>query len=585
MEMGAWSETEIEPIEVRDIRCTYLGGTKNQSTRESPPRGVKLRIQNTVEIASQKENASGELSQLLQGRPQEPGLIRARTVASRQHHPLSIKNIPHKKVSTLRVVDRLLHRPREMESATVMDGNDTFHFRIVDIITKKRNGLPLSSQEIRHVVKETMKGQVQDSQLGALLMAIRLQGMSPEETMTLTKELVASGCVLTWPKEWEGLLVDKHSTGGVGDKISLPLAPALSACGCKVPMISGRGLGHTGGTLDKLESVTGFCSKQSPEQMLEILQSVGCCIVGQSENLVPADKILYEMRDVTATVDSLPLITASVMSKKVAESLSALILDVKFGEAAQSPTIEEARKLAHSLVSVGVSLGIPTIALITNMDNPIGHGVGNSLEVIEALQCLEGKGPEDLRELVIRTGGYLLWLCGQADSEAQGAEKVAKVLDDGSALQVFRRMMQAQGVPQEIASSLSSSSNLGKASNIEELMVQKTGTVERIRARPIADVLNALGAGRSKATDIINHKVGAELLVKVGQHVERGSPWIRIHYEKPLLQDIQRETLQNALYITDVPVFTPPSLIRDVIISHSDKEENGTTVRREGETS
>ncbi|XP_018416232.1 PREDICTED: thymidine phosphorylase isoform X1 [Nanorana parkeri] len=467
----------------------------------------------------------------------------------------------------------------------MMEGcNDTFHFRISDIIAKKRNGLPLSSQEIRHVVKETMRGQVQDSQLGnqsALLMAIRLCGMNPEETMTLTKEMVASGCVLTWPEEWHGLLVDKHSTGGVGDKVSLPLAPALAACGCKVPMISGRGLGHTGGTLDKLESVLGFSSNQSPEQMLEILRSVGCCIVGQSANLVPADKILYEMRDVTATVDSLPLITASVMSKKVAESLSALILDVKFGEAAQSPTIEDARRLAHSLVTVGVSLGIPTIALITNMDNPIGNCIGNSLEVIEALKCLEGEGPEDLRELVTRTGGYLLCLCGQAVSESQGAEKIAKVLDDGSALQCFQKMMEAQGVQPDIARSLNSNSNLGKASHIEELVVQTTGTVELIRARPIAEILNALGAGRKKATDVINHRIGAELLVRVGQHVKKGSPWIRIHYEKPLLHDTQREALQNALCITDQPAFTPPSLIKDIIIYDDKKEEHDTTMHRE----
>ncbi|XP_063782715.1 thymidine phosphorylase isoform X2 [Pseudophryne corroboree] len=429
-----------------------------------------------------------------------------------------------------------------------------------------------------------MRRQIQDSQLGALLMAIRLRGMNPEETMTLTKEMVASGCVLTWPEEWSGWLVDKHSTGGVGDKVSLPLAPALAACGCKVPMISGRGLGHTGGTLDKLESVPGFSSQQSPEQMLEILRSVGCCIVGQSADLVPADKIFYEMRDVTGTVDSLPLITASVMSKKVAESLSALILDVKFGEAAQSPTIVEAKRLAQSLVSVGVSLGIPTIAIITNMDSPIGRRVGNSLEVIEALECLEGAGLDDLRELVTRTGGYLLWLCGQAVSETQGAEKIAKVLDDGSALQCFRKMMEAQGVQSEVARSLSSSSTgFRKASHLEELMVQRTGTVELIKARPIAEILNALGAGRSKATDVINHSIGAELLVRVGQHVERGRPWIRIHYDNPPLQDNHRQTLQNALCITDRPVFTPLSLIRDVIHSQGSKEEFGATVRSERE--
>ncbi|XP_072258100.1 thymidine phosphorylase isoform X2 [Pyxicephalus adspersus] len=455
-----------------------------------------------------------------------------------------------------------------MASTSAKGCNDTLQFRMVDIIAKKRNGLPLSSQEIRHVVKETIKGQVQDSQLGALLMAIWLRGMNTEETMTLTKETAASGCVLTWPEEWNGLVVDKHSTGGVGDKISLPLAPALAACGCKVPMISGRGLGHTGGTLDKLESVPGYSSIQSPEQMLEILKSVGCCIVGQSADLVPADKIFYEIRDVTATVDSLPLITASVISKKMVECLSALILDVKFGEAAQSPTIEDAKILANSLVSVGVSLGIPTIALITNMDNPIGYCVGNSLEVIESLKCLEGKGPEDLRELVTRTGGYLLWLCGQAVSESQGAEKIAKVLDDGSALQHFRKMMEAQGVPSDIARNLNSDINLGKTSHVKELIVQRTGTVEQIHARPIGEILNSLGAGRRKATDVINHYVGAEILVKVGQHVEKGSPWIRIHYEKPPLNDEQREALQNAICITDRPAFKPPSLIRDIIISH-----------------
>ncbi|XP_072003714.1 thymidine phosphorylase isoform X2 [Engystomops pustulosus] len=430
-----------------------------------------------------------------------------------------------------------------------------------------------------------MAGQVQDCQLGALLMAIRLKGMNPEETMTLTKEMVASGCVLEWPEEWGGLLVDKHSTGGVGDKVSLPLAPALAACGCKVPMISGRGLGHTGGTLDKLESIPGFSSQQSPEQMLKILNSVGCCIVGQSKNLVPADKIFYEMRDVTATVDSLPLITASIMSKKVSENLSALILDVKFGAAAQSPTIEEAKNLAHSLVNVGVSLGIPTIALITNMDTPIGRCVGNSLEVIEALQCLEGQGPEDLRELVLQTGGYLLWLCGLADSETHGAAKISNVLQDGSALQCFRKMVEAQGVKPEIARTLSSNSKLGEASHSEELTVSKTGTVELIRARPIADVLNALGAGRKNATDVINHSVGAELLVSVGQHVEKGAPWIRVHYEKTLLQDTQRQILQNALCISAQPAFTPESRIRDVIFAQYKKGDYGDTVRREGEIS
>uniref|UniRef100_A0A8C5QRZ1 Thymidine phosphorylase n=1 Tax=Leptobrachium leishanense TaxID=445787 RepID=A0A8C5QRZ1_9ANUR len=399
---------------------------------------------------------------------------------------------------------------------------DALQFRFSDIIAKKRNGSVLTAEEIGYMVQAAMTGQAQECQLGALLMAIRIRGMNPQETMTLTKELVASGRVLQWPKEWNGCLVDKHSTGGVGDKISLPLAPALSACGCKVPMISGRGLGHTGGTLDKLESIPGFSSMQSPAKMKTILQSVGCCIVGQSGDLVPADKIFYEIRDVTATVDSLPLITASVMSKKVAESISALILDVKFGEAAQSQTIEEARSLAESLVSVGSSLGIPTLALLSSMDNPIGRCVGNTLEVIEALECLEGTGSNDVRELVTQTGGHLLWLCGKADSKKQGAELIAKTLDDGSALQCFRAMLEAQGVQPEISRTLRSTSSFYKASHHKVLRVERTGTVGLIQARPIAEILNALGAGRSRATDAINHSVGAEILVNVGQHVKEG---------------------------------------------------------------
>ncbi|KAM4748932.1 thymidine phosphorylase [Rhinophrynus dorsalis] len=459
----------------------------------------------------------------------------------------------------------------------------SFQFRISDIIAKKRDGLALTPEEIRHVVEAATRGHAQDSQLGALLMAIRLRGMDPEETMALTNELVASGRVLQWPVEWKGQLVDKHSTGGVGDKVSLPLAPALAACGCKVPMISGRGLGHTGGTLDKLESIPGFTCQQSPEQMLKILQSVGCCIVGQSEDLVPADKIFYEMRDVTATVDSLPLITASVISKKVAESLSALILDVKFGEAAQSPNIEEARKLAQSLVSTGVSLGIPTSALVSNMDSPIGHCVGNTLEVIESLECMEGAGPEDLRELVTVTGGHLLWLCGHAASTIQGTERIARALDDGSALHCFRAMLEAQGVQPEIARTISSTSKLRQASHQELLQVERTGTVELIRARPIAEILHALGAGRSRATDPINHSVGAELLVKMGQHVEKGDPWIRIHYENPPLQDKQRQSLQRAICITERPIFTPPSLIKEIIPSQNKKGGVGVTVRKQGQ--
>ncbi|NXF14042.1 TYPH phosphorylase, partial [Smithornis capensis] len=296
------------------------------------------------------------------------------------------------------------------------------------LIRKKRDGERLEDAEIRSFVRGVTEGTAQQGQIGAMLMAIRLQGMDAGETLALTQAMAVSGRVLAWPPAWHGLVVDKHSTGGVGDKVSLALAPALAACGCKVrgtpeggragrlrvpaptcahpqvPMISGRGLGHTGGTLDKLEAIPGFRVSQSPEEMCSILERVGCCIVGQSEELVPADRVLYGLRDVTATVDSVPLITASILSKKAAEQLSALVLDVKFGGAALFPTQESARELARSLVEVGTHLGIRTVAVLSRMDQPLGRAVGNALEVLECLECLDGGGPPDLRQLVTTLG-------------------------------------------------------------------------------------------------------------------------------------------------------------------------------------
>ncbi|NXA02833.1 TYPH phosphorylase, partial [Nesospiza acunhae] len=343
------------------------------------------------------------------------------------------------------------------------------------LIRKKRDGERLEDAEIRSFVRGVTEGTAQQGQIGAMLMAIRLRGMDAGETLALTRAMASSGRTLAWPPAWHGLLVDKHSTGGVGDKVSLALAPALAACGCKVPMISGRGLGHTGGTLDKLEAIPGFRVSQSPEEMQHILARVGCCIVGQSAELVPADRVLYGLRDVTATVDSLPLITASILSKKAAERLSALVLDVKFGEAALYPTQESARELARSLVEVGAHLGIRTAALLTRMEQPLGRAVGNALEVLEALQCLEGGGPPDLRHLVTALGGVLLWQSGMATGAEQGRERLARALDDGSALGTFEAMLGAQGVPPDTARGLCAGTPaqrrqlLGEAKVCEEL--------------------------------------------------------------------------------------------------------------------
>ncbi|XP_064905525.1 thymidine phosphorylase isoform X1 [Columba livia] len=417
-----------------------------------------------------------------------------------------------------------------------------------------------------------------------MLMAIRLRGMDGGETLALARAMAGSGRALAWPPAWRGLLVDKHSTGGVGDKVSLALAPALAACGCKVPMISGRGLGHTGGTLDKLEAIPGFCVTQSPEQdaartprwhsppqMRSILERVGCCIVGQSEELAPADRVLYGLRDVTATVDSLPLVTASILSKKAAEQLSALVLDVKFGSAALCPTQDSARELAQSLVWVGERLGIHTVAVLSRMDEPLGRCVGNSLEVLEALECLDGGGPPDLRELVTALGGLLLWRCGLAGGVPQGRERLGRALDDGSALRTFEAMLGAQGVPPNTAHRLCTGTPeqrrgvLGQASVCEELPALQGGWVQRVAALPLARVLQELGTGRARAGDTVNPRVGAELLVAAGQRVRAGEPWLRLHHQGALC-GAARRALQGALCLGPAPPPAPPPRLAETVL-------------------
>lgn len=444
--------------------------------------------------------------------------------------------------------------------------------QLPELIRLKRDGGHLSEADIRNFVHAVMDGRAQDTQIGAMLMAIRLQGMDQEETSVLTRALAESGQQLEWPKAWHQQLVDKHSTGGVGDKVSLVLAPALAACGCKVPMISGRSLGHTGGTLDKLESIPGFNVTQSPEQMRRILEEVGCCIVGQSVKLAPADGILYAARDVTATVDSVPLITASILSKKAVEGLSTLVVDVKFGGAAVFPDQEKARELAKTLVRVGMGLGLQVAAALTAMDNPLGRNVGHTLEVEEALLCLDGAGPPDLRDLVIRLGGAILWLSGQAETQDQGAVRVAAALDDGSALRRFQLMLSAQGVDPGLARALCSGSPtqrrqlLPHAREQEELLAPADGIVECVRALPLARVLHELGAGRSRAGQPIRPGVGAELLVDVGQWLSRGTPWLRVHLDGPALCSQHRRTLLEALVLSDRAPFKVPSPFAELVL-------------------
>uniref|UniRef100_A0A3Q3GQN8 Thymidine phosphorylase n=1 Tax=Kryptolebias marmoratus TaxID=37003 RepID=A0A3Q3GQN8_KRYMA len=387
-----------------------------------------------------------------------------------------------------------------------------------------------------------------------MLMAIWQKGMVNTEITTLTREMMSSGEVMSWPDQWKGLVVDKHSTGGVGDKVSLVLSPALAACGCKVPMISGRGLAHTGGTLDKLESIPGYNIQQSPDQIRDVLDSVGCCIVGQTETLVPADRILYALRDATSTVDSLPLITGSIVSKKGAESLSALVLDVKFGRAALYNDLQSARELAAMLVRAGNSVGVTTAAVLSRMDGTIGRCVGNSLEVIESLETLKGNGPEDLMELVTTLGGLLLKMTGIASSLSEGRKKISEAVIGGAALSKFNAMMVAQGVTMETARSLCSAhtdyySVLRKSEHQVELPAPAGGKSTDDAFKVTESVLHKLGAGRSKAGEPVNHSVGAELLVSLGQSVRKGEAWIRLYYEDPALTPEQIDRLQEALTV------------------------------------
>ncbi|XP_034719023.1 thymidine phosphorylase isoform X1 [Etheostoma cragini] len=448
---------------------------------------------------------------------------------------------------------------------------------IPDLIKKKRDGGALSDEEIKAFIARVTDKTIQDCQTGAMLMAIWQKGMTAEETATLTQEMMSSGEVMSWPKEWAGLVVDKHSTGGVGDKVSLVLAPALAACGYKVPMISGRGLAHTGGTLDKLESIPGFNIQQSIDQIKDIMDSVGCCIVGQTETLVPADRVLYGVRDVTSTVDSLPLIAGSIISKKGAESLSALVLDVKFGRAALYKDLDSARELAQLLVKVGNSLGMRTGAALSSMDGTIGRCVGNSLEVIECLETLKGNGPDDLMELVQILGGLLLEMTGSVSDLSEGRRRISDSVIGGAALSKFQAMMEAQGVSREAAGTLCSAhadyhSVLRRAEHRRHLETPADGDVVDVDGMILAEVLHQLGAGRSKSGEPVNHSVGAKLLVSLGQKVKKGAAWLELHYEDPAPTADQISRLQSALTLgTDTQQDAQPQTVVRELISPQER--------------
>lgn len=390
--------------------------------------------------------------------------------------------------------------------------------RMYDLIMKKRNGHELSEKEIRYMITEYTADRIPDYQMSAMMMAIYFQGMSEEETLYLTMAMAESGEMLDL-SGIQGVKVDKHSTGGVGDKTSLALTPMVAACGVKIAKMSGRGLGHTGGTIDKLESFPGFSTGISTEEFIDHVNTIGISIMGQTKDLAPADKKLYALRDVTATVDQMSLIASSIMSKKLAAGADAIVLDVKTGSGAFMKTREDALALAKEMVQLGKNAGRKTIAVVSNMDQPLGNTVGNALEVREAIDTLNGNGPRDFTELVITLGSYMLLAGGKADKEATARRMLRQVVEDGSALRKLAEFVKAQGGDE---SYVYEPEKLPCAKIRKELLAPVEGYIQKIVCDEVGICSLILGGGRETKESQIDLSVGIRLIQKVGKYVHKG---------------------------------------------------------------
>ena len=398
--------------------------------------------------------------------------------------------------------------------------------RAVDIILKKRDGGSLSREEIQFFVTGVTESTLPDYQASALLMAILLRGMTADETAWLTDAMVHSG-VRVDLSAIPGVKVDKHSTGGVGDKTSLILAPLAAACGVAVPMMSGRGLGHTGGTLDKLEAIPGFRVNLSLDEMQAALVRTGCAMIGQTKEIAPADKILYALRDVTGTVESIPLICASIMSKKIAEGIDALVLDVKTGSGAFMKTEADSRRLAESLVSIGNASGVKTEAIITRMDAPLGRAVGNALEVIECFEVLKGRGPADLIDVSLELTARMLVLGQVASDIADGRRRASEVITSGAGLERFRSIIEQQGGDPYVVD------DYGRFPTAPEhhiVSASNDGYLQDLDAELIGRASVGLGAGRDRVEDPVDPAVGIMVMAKPGDELRAGDPVIELHY-------------------------------------------------------
>lgn len=431
--------------------------------------------------------------------------------------------------------------------------------RMVDLIEKKRDRKELTREEIQFIVKGFTDGNIPDYQMSALSMAIFFNGMTEQERADLTMSMVDSGDVIDL-SAIEGIKVDKHSTGGVGDTTTLVLAPLVAAVGVPVAKMSGRGLGHTGGTIDKLEAISGFDVEISKQEFIDLVNKNKVAVVGQTGNLTPADKKLYALRDVTATVNSIPLIASSIMSKKIAAGADAIVLDVKTGAGAFMKSLDEAKELAQAMVNIGNNVGRNTMAVISDMSQPLGYAIGNALEVKEAIDTLQGKGPKDLEELCLTLGSYMVLLAEKAESLTEARQKLEEVIANGKALEAFKVFLESQGGD---GSLVDDPTKLPQAKHIVEVEAKTDGYVSEIIADSIGTAAMWLGAGRATKESEIDLAVGLVLQKKIGDYVKAGESLVTIHSNTEDIAKV-KERIYESIKLSEEAVEAPP-LVYDTI--------------------
>ncbi|MFD2133214.1 pyrimidine-nucleoside phosphorylase [Pseudogracilibacillus auburnensis] len=419
--------------------------------------------------------------------------------------------------------------------------------RMYDVIEKKREGFALTEAEINFLIEGYTKKMIPDYQMSALLMAIYFQGMSTDESAALTMAMVRSGHIVDL-SSIKGIKVDKHSSGGVGDTTTIILAPLVASLGVSVAKMSGRGLGHTGGTLDKLEAINGFHVELSTEKFVELVNKNHLAVIGQSENLAPADKLLYSLRDVTATVNSIPLISSSIMSKKIASGADAIVLDVKTGAGAFMKTKEEAKNLAETMVAIGNTVGKKTVAILSSMEQPLGNAIGNALEVQEAINTLKGQGPKDLTELSLELASHMVVLAKKANTIKEAKERLHENLHNGKAIEKFQAFIKAQGGDDRV---IHDPSKLPQAKYIIPIYAEKSGYISKLVADEIGKAAMMLGAGRQTKESVIDLAVGIILHKKLGEYVQKGDSLYTIYANTPSI-DLVKKKMKQSIEVSNV---------------------------------